>query len=199
MFIRRTNTAQNGIGRLLIDSTTQIKAPRTDKNQLFDRNNKNISIDRSNILASLALEFSLYPKNIFIIGGTDLVGGLLICKLLQQTEADVYCLVEADSFEAAKLKIQQNLEVYGVCQEKFSSRIIPLIGNQGQPNLGISKEAFEMLAINMDTIYYCSSMVECQNSDSEIKADNNPEIGEVLRLSSLFKPKTLHIIMFPVS
>jgi len=201
MFVNQNKTAQNSLFNLFIDSNKAAEVPleKMPISQFIDRNHPNFFVDNSKNNSSLPIEFGTSPSNIFFLGGTELVGAFLIYKLLQQTTADIYCLVEAENFEQGKLKLQQNLQVYGILQEEFTSRIIPLVGNESKANLGISKEGFEMLAVNIDTIYHCSSMLECLYPNSASDANNYLGIKEVLRLSSLFKTKTLHMMMFPIS
>ena len=202
MFVNQKKIAQNSMLDLFIDSQKSAEAP-LDKmpiNQFIDDSTySDIFADTSINSNLLPIEFGTLPNNIFFLGGTELAGAFLRYKLLQQTTADIYYLVEADNFEQGKLKLQQNLQAYGILEEEFNSRIIPLVGNESQANLGISKEGFEMLAVNIDSIYHCSSMLDCLYPDSVGNSNNYLGIKEVLRLSSLFKPKTLHMMLFPIS
>ena len=201
MFVNQNKVAQNSMLDLFIDSQKSAK-PALDKmpiSQFIDSTYAEIFADESINNNLLPIEFGTLPNNIFFLGGTELAGAFLIYKLLQQTTADIYCLVEANNFQRGKLKLQQNLQVYGILEEEFDSRIIPLVGNENKTNLGISNEGFEMLAINIDCIYHCSSMLDCLNPNSADNTNNYLGIKEVLRLSSLFKPKTLHMMLFPIS
>ena len=202
MFVNQNKVAQNSLLDLFIDSQKSAKTPLEKMliNQFIDDTTySDIFADKSINNNLLPIELGTLPNNIFFIGGTELAGAFLIYKLLQQTTADIYCLVEADNFEQVKLILQRNLQVYGIFEEEFNSRIIPLIGNESKTNLGISKEGFEMLAVNIDSIYHCSSTLDCLYPNSAGNSSNYLGIKEVLRLSSLFKPKTLHMMLFPIS
>lgn len=201
MFVNQNEIAQNSLLNLFLDAQKSAEVP-LDKmpiSQFIDNSYSDNIVEKSTKNCLLPIEFGTLPNNIFFLGGTELAGAFLIYKLLQQTTADIYCLVEDDNFEQGKLKLQQNLQAYGILEEEFSSRIIPLVGNESKANLGISKEGFEMLAVNIDSIYHCSSMLDCLYPNSAGDTNNYLGIKEVLRLSSLFKPKTLHMMLFPIS
>ena len=201
MFVNQNRIAKNSPLNLFLDSQKSAEVP-LDKmpiSQFAENKYSDIFVDKFTNSGLLPIDFGTLPNNIFFLGGTELAGAFLIYKLLQQTTADNYCLVEANNFQRGKLKLQQNLQVYGILEEEFDSRIIPLVGNENKTNLGISNEGFEMLAINIDCIYHCSSMLDCLNPNSADNTNNYLGIKEVLRLSSLFKPKTLHMMLFPAS
>ncbi|HEY9813069.1 MAG TPA: amino acid adenylation domain-containing protein, partial [Candidatus Sericytochromatia bacterium] len=57
------------------------------------------------------------PTAIFLTGATGFLGTFLLQELLTQTQADIYCLVRANSADSAKKKIQSSLESYQLWQE----------------------------------------------------------------------------------
>ncbi|MBC1258931.1 SDR family oxidoreductase, partial [Trichormus variabilis] len=81
------------------------------------------------------------------------LGAFLLDELLQQTQADIYCLVRAANAEEGKQKIQHTLESYLIWNESHSSRIIPVVGDLSQPLLGLSQAQFTALARKLDVIY----------------------------------------------
>ncbi|MEL7246533.1 MAG: phosphopantetheine-binding protein, partial [Cyanobacteria bacterium J06573_2] len=60
--------------------------------------------------ASTSYKFNPNPQNIFLTGGTGFLGAFVIHELLNQTDADIYCLVRAVDAEAGKEKLKKNLE-----------------------------------------------------------------------------------------
>lgn len=143
---------------------------------------------------SSSFVFTGEPKNVFITGGTGFLGAFLIHELLQQTNADIYCLVRAAHPEEGKQKLKKNLQSYGLWNEVFRPRIIPVIGDLSQPLLGISKEAFEMLAANLDSIYHSAATLNYVYPYSALKTPNVLGTQEVLRLACLFKVKPVHYV-----
>ncbi len=138
--------------------------------------------------------FTSEPKNVFITGGTGFLGAFLIYELLQQTNADIYCLVRGAHPEEGKQKLKKNLQSYGLWNEIFRPRLIPVIGDLSQPLLGISKDTFEMLAANLDSIYHSAATLNYVYPYSALKTPNVLGTQEVLRLACLFKVKPVHYV-----
>ncbi|WP_445628149.1 thioester reductase domain-containing protein [Nostoc sp. DSM 114167] len=134
------------------------------------------------------------PKNIFITGGTGFLGAFLIRELLQETNADIYCLVRAANGEEGKSKLQNNLEQYAIWQEEFKSRIIPVVGDLSLPLLGVGSEQFQILATNIDTIYHSGALLNYVFPYSALKAANVLGTQEVLRLACQIKVKPVHYV-----
>jgi thioester reductase-like protein len=134
------------------------------------------------------------PKNIFLTGGTGYLGAFLIQELLQETQADIYCLVRATNAQEAKSKLQKNLELYSLWDEQFNSRVIPIIGDLSQPLLGIGAEQFQILAANIDTIYHSAALLNYVYPYSAMKAANVLGTQEVLRLACQIKVKPVHYV-----
>ncbi|MBN3924565.1 thioester reductase domain-containing protein [Nostoc sp. NMS4] len=134
------------------------------------------------------------PKNIFLTGGTGFLGAFIIRELLQETKADIYCLVRAANAEEGKSKLQKNLEQYAIWQEEFNSRIIPIVGDLSQPLLGVGSEQFQILAANIDTIYHSAALLNYVFPYSALKTANVLGTQEVLRLACQTKVKPVHYV-----
>ena len=138
--------------------------------------------------------FITNPKNIFLTGGTGYLGAFIIKELLEVSEATLYCLVRASNVEEGKSKLENNLQQYGIWQDEYSSRIIPIIGDLAQPHLGIGAEQFESLAANIDTIYHSAALLNYVYPYSALKTANVLGTQEVLRLACQTKVKPLHYV-----
>ncbi|MFN6529236.1 thioester reductase domain-containing protein [Nostoc sp. ChiSLP03a] len=134
------------------------------------------------------------PKNIFLTGGTGFLGAFIIRELLQETNADIYCLVRAANAEEGKSKLQKNLQQYAIWQEEFKSRIIPIVGDLSLPLLGVGSEQFQILATNIDTIYHSGALLNYVFPYSALKAANVLGTQEVLRLACQIKVKPVHYV-----
>ncbi|MBE9049542.1 thioester reductase domain-containing protein [Nostocales cyanobacterium LEGE 11386] len=134
------------------------------------------------------------PKNIFLTGGTGFLGAFIIRELLQETDADIYCLVRAANSTEGKNKLQKNLEQYAIWDEKFNSRIIPIVGDLSEPLLGIASEQFQILATNIDTIYHSAALLNYVYPYSALKTANVLGTQEVLRLACQIKVKPVHYV-----
>lgn len=149
------------------------------------------------------LDPTIYPVNsyqksttqaIFLTGATGFLGAFLLWELLQQTQADIYCLVRANNLVEGKNKIQASLKSYLIWDENFNKRIIPVIGDLSQPLLGINHRELENLAHQIDVIYHNGAWVNHIYPYSVLKAVNVLGTQEVLRLACTGKVKPVHFI-----
>lgn len=134
------------------------------------------------------------PKKVFLTGGTGFLGAFIIRELLKQTKADIYCLVRAANLEEGKIKLQKNLERYGICQDGSESRVIPVIGDLSEPLLGLSATQFQTLAAEIDTVYHSGALLNYVFPYSALKAANVLGTQEVLRLACQVKVKPVHYV-----
>ena len=148
----------------------------------------------ASIHPELPIHTTVETSSILLTGATGFVGAFLLYELLQQTDADVYCLIRANSNELARNKLQTCLESYLLWEESFSSRIIPVIGDLSQPRLGISEQQFDELADKIDVIYHNGAWVHHASPYSLLKATNVLGTQEVLRLACQTKVKPVHFI-----
>jgi hypothetical protein len=66
----------------------------------------------SSIRPETTFESTTEPAHIFLTGTTGFVGAFLLYELLQQTTADIYCLVRSPNTELGKKRLQSHLESY---------------------------------------------------------------------------------------
>ncbi|GAA6615349.1 amino acid adenylation domain-containing protein [Scytonema sp. NUACC26] len=142
----------------------------------------------------IAVEFTSQPTRIFLTGATGFLGAFLLYELLEQTNADIYCLVRASNVEEGNKKIRANLQSYLLWNECFSSRIISVPGDLSQPLFGLGDRQFQLLASTIDVIYHNGALVNIVDPYPKLKAANVLGTQEALRLASQIKVKPLHYI-----
>lgn len=142
----------------------------------------------------LTYNSDITPTAILLTGATGFLGAFLLYELLQQTEADIYCLVRSQNIELGKQKLQSNLESYLIWDKSFQSRIIPLIGDLSQPLLGLTPKEFQLMASQLDVIYHNGALVNFVYPYQALKKPNVLGTQEVLRLASQVKLKPVHFI-----
>ncbi len=156
--------------------------------------NAKATLDSSIHPDSTTFEYSTNPHHIFLTGATGFVGAFLLSELLQNKQANVYCLVRAANPESAKNKLQNNLKNYLLWQEFFNDRIIPIVGDLSQPRLGLTKPEFQELANKLDIIYHNGAVTNLVYPYSMLEASNVSGTQEILRLASQIKLKPVHYI-----
>jgi len=134
-------------------------------------------------------------KAIFLTGATGFFGVYLLHELLCKTEATIYCLIRCKNpQESAQQRLEQHLRAYSLWKNDFSARIIPVLGDLSQPQLGLSDKTFNDLAKTIDLIYHNGAWVNAIYPYSLLKKTNVDGTAEVLRLASLSQTKPLHFI-----
>jgi len=134
------------------------------------------------------------PQRIFLTGATGFLGAFLLSELLQQTHADIYCLVRSNTIESAQTKLQTCLASYQLWQESFQPRIIPVIGDLSQPLLGLTEAQFQTLADRVEAIYHSGAWVHHASPYSLLKATNVLGTQEILRLACQSRVKPVHFM-----
>ena len=164
-----------------------------------------VTKDALNLQSEAILDSSIYPvatsyeqktviNSILLTGATGFLGAFLLHDLLEQTQADIYCLVRANDAPSGKLKICHNLKTYDRWQENYSNRIIPVVGNLSQPLLGLEAGQFDQLARQIDTIYHNGATLNFVYPYSALKPTNVLGTQELLKLACQFKVKPFHYI-----
>jgi thioester reductase-like protein len=86
------------------------------------------------------------------------------------------------------------LESYGIWNDDFSKRIIPVLGDLSKPRLGLSSEEFQKMSSLIDVIYHNAAWINYVYPYSTLKPTNVLGTQEILRLASLVKTKAVHYI-----
>jgi len=166
----------------------------TGANELVTDLNSEAVLD-STIVPEYPTEYFVTdPASIFLTGATGFLGAFLLEELLLQTQAKVYCLVRSPDSESGKMRIQKNLESYGIWNDDFSKRIIPVLGDLSKPRLGLSSEEFQKMSSLIDVIYHNAAWINYVYPYSTLKPTNVLGTQEILRLASLVKTKAVHYI-----
>ncbi|BAY10179.1 non-ribosomal peptide synthetase family protein [Calothrix sp. NIES-2098] len=132
-------------------------------------------------------KFISEPKAILLTGATGFLGAFLLAEILQQTTAEIYCLVRSANLKSI-------LKSYGIWNETWSSRIIPIVGDLSKQLLGLKTETFQQLASTIDVIYHNGAWVHHIYPYSILRLANVLGTQEILRLASQVKTKPVHFI-----
>ena len=141
------------------------------------------------------------PERILLTGATGFLGAFLLDELLRQTQAEIVCLVRAESEEAGRQRLETTLRNYGIwwddlgdCTHRSSQleRVIPLPGNLAKPHLALSEAAFNNLATDIDAVYHNGAWVHHVSPYSLLRETNVFGTREIIRLACQHRPKPLH-------
>jgi len=142
----------------------------------------------------LLSEWPARPAQILLSGATGFLGAFLLRELLDETDADVACLVRAQSATEGLKRIKANLAAYALWRDDYTSRLIPLAGDLAQPRLGLAPGQFHELAERIDVIYHNGAIVNFIYPYQALKAANVDGTTEILRLACTARVKPVHYV-----
>ena len=132
-------------------------------------------------------------RRVFLTGATGFLGAFLLDELLSKTEAEVRCLVRLRKGEHDPMApLRANLERYGLWTPERAERLVPAVGDLSAPLLGMSEDAFDRLAREVDVIVHAGAAVNLIYPYEALKPANVGGTREVLRLACRGEAKPLH-------
>ena len=133
------------------------------------------------------------PREILLTGVTGFFGVHMLRELLTATSARIHCLVRAHHAGHGLRRIVLTAERYQL-GELALDRVVPLVGDLGQPELGLPKARFTELARITDIIYHAGAQVNFIYPYSELRAANVIGTRELIRLAGLCRGIPIHYV-----
>ncbi len=137
-------------------------------------------------------------NHVLLTGGTGFIGPFLMKSLLEQTRAKIYVLVRSSDEHQGMQRLKGAMESMGPCapglMQMFKSRVIPICGDLGLPNLGLSEDAWGFLANEVDTIFHNGATVNYLFNYDRMRDANVMGTNEVLRLAFEGRPKEFNYV-----
>src|SRR5262249_42540601 len=140
-----------------------------------------------------AVEAPAVPRAILLTGATGFLGAFLVRSILQKTESRLVCLVRPQSGDV-ETRLRQNLEQYGIWEDRFQHRITVLEADIVQPRLGLSPSAFDCLADEVDVILHAAASVNWIQPYVRLRSANVASVRELLRLACWRHTKPFHFV-----
>lgn len=134
------------------------------------------------------------PKKIFLTGATGFVGSFMLRELLDQTDADIFCLVRAGSKAEAGKRLETAAKEYKTWNPSDRNRIFPLAGDLEKPLLGLASTLFDTLGKEIDVIYHMGAYVNHSLPYHRLKKANVSGTAEALRLACAMRTKPFHLV-----
>lgn len=165
----------------------------------------NLSKDELNLIKyDTILTSNIYPEKLFIqenypphnscvllTGATGVLGTYLLSELLKSTQNQIYCLVRRKNEEDGLNRIKNKLINNNLWYDKYFERIIPIIGDLAEKNLGLSAEKINQLAQEIDLIYHCGAWVNIVYPYASLRNTNVNGTKEIIKLACKFKTKPI--------
>ncbi len=132
------------------------------------------------------------PETIFLTGATGFLGAFLLYEFLQQTQANIYCLIRCDSRAEGLARLRATFAKYALPPTAIDRRVVLVPGCLNAPHFGLSTIQFSRLADKVDMIYHVGAMVNFVKPYSALEATNVQGTHEILKLACQGKVKPLN-------
>jgi thioester reductase-like protein len=133
------------------------------------------------------------PRNVLLTGATGLLGAYLLRTLIDETDAQVWCLIRSSPGEGLA-RISTNLSRYGLWHDGLARRIEIVRGDLAQPNLGLTTAEYSSVASLTDAVMHAGADVDWVQPYPALRHVNVLGTLEVLRLAATARPKPVQFI-----
>jgi thioester reductase-like protein len=137
-------------------------------------------------------------NHVLLTGGTGFIGPFLMKSLLEQTRARIHVLVRSSDGHQGKQRLRAAMESMGPCpaelMQMFEARVIPVCGDLGQKELGLTRRVWDFLANEVDTVFHNGATVNYLLNYDRMRDANVLGTNEVLRLAFEGGPKSFNYI-----
>ncbi|UZJ53737.1 hypothetical protein CBS101457_003057 [Exobasidium rhododendri] len=129
-------------------------------------------------------------KTIFLTGATGFLGAFLLHDLLENTSAQIVCLVRfnnpsEEDVPAGISRLRKNLIELGLWSDSIMERIEILPGDLSRKRFGLSPPAFAELAGRIHVIIHAAATVNLVYPYAALRSSNVGGTREILRLACL--------------
>jgi thioester reductase-like protein len=137
-------------------------------------------------------------NHVLLTGGTGFIGPFLVKSLLEQTRAKIHVLVRASDEHQGKQRLRAAMESMGPCPAElmhmFETRVLPVCGDLGHKELGLTPDAWDFLANEIDTVFHNGATVNYLLNYDRMRDANVLGTNEILRLAFDGRPKSFNYV-----
>lgn len=134
------------------------------------------------------------PRSVLLTGATGFLGAYVLRDLIDMTDAEMVCLVRADTAEEGMRRIRKNLETYRLWRDGDEARLLPVLGDLGSARLGLDDAGFDALAHRVDVIVHNGGQVNFIAPYEHLEAANVGGTREVLVLATTGHLKPVQLV-----
>ena len=132
------------------------------------------------------------PRRVFLTGATGFLGAFLAAEILAREGTSLVCPVRAADVPAARERVRQNLERYGLWRDAFDERLEALPGDLEKPHLGLDAETSRRLVREVEAIVHNGARVSFLEPYETLRPANVDGTVEVLRLAAAERTVPVH-------
>jgi thioester reductase-like protein len=138
------------------------------------------------------------PNHVLLTGGTGFIGPFLVKSLLEQTAANIHILVRASDEHQGKQRLRAAMESMGHCpaelMQMFEARVLPVCGDLGQKDLALTRDTWDFLANEIDTVFHNGATVNYLLNYDRMRDANVLGTNEILRLAFEGRAKSFNYV-----
>jgi len=134
------------------------------------------------------------PESILLTGATGFVGRFLLCQLLRETDAVIYCLVRGASETQVRERLKETLIRWDLWNDEFEPRVLAIAGDLSGVRMGIDSVHYYNMCRVVDVIFNCGTSMNHLETYSMAKRANVEGIKELLRFAANQRTKVVHHI-----
>ncbi|KAK1240278.1 hypothetical protein MKX08_007720 [Trichoderma sp. CBMAI-0020] len=131
-------------------------------------------------------------ENLVVTGATGSLGAHTVAKLASRSDIDqVYCLVRANDLTHAYKRVVSSMiqrRVYHSLSLASRRKIIVLPSNLAEPDLGLSKSAYESITENLTAVIHCAWSVNFNMQLSSFEKGNIAGVSHLVSLCQSAQP-----------
>lgn len=114
-----------------------------------------------------------------LTGATGFLGSRLCAELLRRTQREIVCLVRATSVAEAEARLRSRLHAQDP-DVADAAQLRVLVGDFTRPHLGLTADAYRLLARQISVVYHCGAAVNMAAAYEELAPVNVAGTRQVL-------------------
>lgn len=136
------------------------------------------------------------PRGVLLTGAAGFLGIYLLRELLQQTDANIYCIIRKGQYETAAKHLVANIQHYNLSEEISlnNRRIIIIPGDISLDQFGIVAEQYNAIAEKIEVIYHCGAQVNTMASYTNLRSSNVQGTIEIIKFATHKFDKIIHYV-----
>ena len=139
-------------------------------------------------------DYHFNPRCILITGAHGFLGAHLLEALLKETDAEIICIVRAESEKDLQRKIKKDLERFNLISLANHPRVKWILGDLSKPMLGLSEKYYQHLCETIDSIYHSGAWVNHILPYESLRDTNVESTLTFLNMASRHHPKIINFI-----
>ena len=158
-------------------------------------------INISDIRKKLSYDINIEPHNILLTGVTGFLGIHVLESLINNSNCNIYCLIRSKEGKSSTTRLIERLNYYfdGQYTNLIDKRIFIVNSNITDEYLGLSKDTYNELGLNISSVIHCAADVKHYGNYKLSEKANIKATDNIIRFCLEFNTILNHISTMTVS